>query len=425
MKKNFLSRGFAFLLHQIWNEKRSNTALFLELLIVSSIVWFLVDCLYVILACRAEPTGFDATNCYKLTLSTLDQGSVGYDAAHPTDSAAVAITDHLALIDLVRHDEDVELAAYSHRNDPYNASSQTMGCKVDTFTTTGRYLLVQPDFIRLFRYTDPEGKHTTEQLAQALERYEVLVSPGACGDSVDLSRYVGQKAFVSNDSLHLRIASLATPVKRFTWEETRDSEVIVIWLSEGYLTDHEYFNLSIRVKAQRMPGFEQRMRERIKSKQWRAGNFYVSDFIAYDQLRTNTESVHDAQIRNYTVSIVFLLVNVFLGLLGTFWFRTQQRYPEIGIQKAMGATNADVALRLTSEAMTIMTAAFLLSMVVSFNIAHAGLTSTYQGLTLTAPRFVLCELMAYALMTLIIGLGIWFPTLRATKANPADVLRGE
>ena len=35
----------------------------------------------------------------------------------------------------------------------------------------------------------------------------------------------------------------------------------------------------------------------------------------------------------------FLLLNIFLGLLGTFWFRTQQRRSEIALHKAHGATD--------------------------------------------------------------------------------------
>ena len=123
--------------------------------------------------------------------------------------------------------------------------------------------------------------------------------------------------------------------------------------------------------------------------------------------------------------IVFLLVNVFLGLLGTFWFRTQHRFPEIGLQKAIGATNTDITLRLLAEGVLLLTIAFLPSLLIDFGMGYNELTDYYRGVTLGTGRFIVCAAIAYALMLTIIALGIWFPALRATKANPVDVLRGE
>jgi putative ABC transport system permease protein len=44
----------------------------------------------------------------------------------------------------------------------------------------------------------------------------------------------------------------------------------------------------------------------------------------------------------YLVGGAFLLLNIFLGILGTFWFRTQQRKGEIALFKALAA----VAIRM-------------------------------------------------------------------------------
>ena len=40
--------------------------------------------------------------------------------------------------------------------------------------------------------------------------------------------------------------------------------------------------------------------------------------------------------------IGFLVVNVFLGLLGSFWFRVQARRSEIGLRVAMGSSKRKV-----------------------------------------------------------------------------------
>ena len=45
----------------------------------------------------------------------------------------------------------------------------------------------------------------------------------------------------------------------------------------------------------------------------------------------------------------FLLLNIFLGLLGTFWFRTQQRKGEMALMMAVGGSKQSVFFRLLSE----------------------------------------------------------------------------
>ena len=52
---------------QIRNEWRSNLWLALELLVVSVVMWYIIDLLYCRLATYMEPRGFDTEHCYLIT----------------------------------------------------------------------------------------------------------------------------------------------------------------------------------------------------------------------------------------------------------------------------------------------------------------------------------------------------------------------
>ena len=52
------------LLKQIVNERRSNAWLFVELLLVSIVLWYVVDYMFVTLYTYFEPRGFDIENTY-------------------------------------------------------------------------------------------------------------------------------------------------------------------------------------------------------------------------------------------------------------------------------------------------------------------------------------------------------------------------
>lgn len=426
MKRKKLSRIYGYILHQIYNERRSNWALLAELLIVSSVVWYLVDSSYTMVARAIEPKGFDASNCYRIILNRLDVDAVGYDPEHP-DSTDITVADKLALLDRLRHDEDIECAAYSLRNDPYQGSSMSNKVSYDTIYAYAREIFCQPDFLKVFRYRGTNGE-TPEQLAALLNDNHVLLSKGTFKQKYDMNKMIGKEMFINTfDMLPKRLVAIIDPVKRAETEELHYTSVVVRPLRETMLASDflDGGSLAVRVKENKVQGFEERFRQKIKGQAMREGNYFISDFASYDRLGERYMERAKTPMRYYVVAIVFLLMNVFLGLLGTFWFRTQHRFPEIGLQKAIGATNTDITLRLFAEAVLLLTIAFIPSLVIDFSIADAELTEYYRGETLETGRFLICAALSYALMLLIIGLGIWFPALRAVKANPVEVLRGE
>ena len=63
---------------QIRNEWQSNLLLFIELFLVSVIMWFIVDYLYINHQIYRQPLGFDISNCYELKYKILSEGNDGY-----------------------------------------------------------------------------------------------------------------------------------------------------------------------------------------------------------------------------------------------------------------------------------------------------------------------------------------------------------
>ena len=70
------------LLTQIKNEWLSNLWLVLELLVVSVVMWYVVDYLYTRAATYLEPRGFNIEHCYLIELGELTPKSPDYIAGH-------------------------------------------------------------------------------------------------------------------------------------------------------------------------------------------------------------------------------------------------------------------------------------------------------------------------------------------------------
>ena len=162
------------LLVQIKNEWRNNLWLALELLVVSVVMWFVVDYLYTGAATYLEPRGFDISHCYLIEMGKLTEKSPDYLSGQ-TDEQEDA--DILELVDRLRRRPEIEAVSLSQNSYPYNGSNSTDQVRYDTLVADNWTIrrMVTPDFVRVFRYQGARGE-TPEQLAEMLERREFLAS---------------------------------------------------------------------------------------------------------------------------------------------------------------------------------------------------------------------------------------------------------
>ena len=121
-------------------------------------------------------------------------------------------------------------------------------------------------------------------------------------------------------------------------------------------------------------------------------------------------------MRNLSACAAFVLIAVFLGFLGSFWYRTQQRIPELALRKVNGATDTDLFRRSISEGL------ILLCVATPFIVGIAALLSDLpDDLGLTLPAWLMWSMIpvTLVLLALMICGGIWLPARKAMKINPA------
>lgn len=121
--------------------------------------------------------------------------------------------------------------------------------------------------------------------------------------------------------------------------------------------------------------------------------------------------------------MVFLLINILLGIIGTFWLRTQHRRAELGLRIATGSTRMQLWFRLNNEGLLLLTLAALPAAVICYNIGYLDLTEGYMDWGVV--RFLITFFVPYLLMGLMILIGIWFPARQAIRIQPAEALREE
>ena len=407
---------------QIRNEWHSNWWLALELLLVSVVMWYVVDYMFVITNTYNEPHGFDVSHCYLIEMGKLTDKSSDYI---PNDTLLVEEIE--TLVDRLRHRPEVEAVSLSANSYPYNGSNSSITIRYDTLLSD--YCIVRsvtPDFFRVFRYEGIRGE-TPEELAQMLSDGNFMASDNLFLSKYDqrLTSFVGKSFFLGNDSAQtFRLIASLNPVRYSDYEPVwswTSCFVVSLLLRDWYDTNLE---LCVRVKADQDVAFIERLRA-DSEKQFRIGNVFIADIVPFANIRRDYQMDETIQIRNYLFGMGFLLLNIFLGLLGTFWFRTQQRRSEIALRKALGSTNRDVFRRLLAEGMVILVIATIPAVIVDWNLAYAELNYWMNGTTLEPVRFIITVAITFLLIALMIVLGTYIPARKAMKIEPAEALHDE
>lgn len=410
------------LLKQIVNERRSNAWMLVELLLVSVVLWYVVDYTFVTLATYLEPRGFDITNTYRVEVGLLTEKSPDYIADHPVEQHHA---DMRELLDRLRRRAGVEAVSISQNSFPYNGSNNGNGLSLDSMErgyTIWRQ--VTPDFFRVFRYRGANGE-SPEQLAQLLREGTFMASNNAFTPryKVELKDLVGREFKLGSDTTRTYpLAAALADVRYSDFQQACYSRSIVTLLPADQLASGN--ELCLRTRDGESSTFAETLMKDA-SQQYRVGNLFIAKVTSFDRIRRSFQLDETNQMRDYFVGMCFLLVNIFLGLLGTFWFRTQQRRAEMALMMAVGSTKRGVFFRLLSEGLVLLILITPLALIADHQIANAELTPFWYFSSFSIGRFAIGTVITFLLMALMILLGIWFPARQAMKIHPAEALHEE
>ena len=178
----------------------------------------------------------------------------------------------------------------------------------------------------------------------------------------------------------------------------------------------------LRVKPGTSKDFAEHLMK-LSVNQLSVGNLFILKVHDYEDIRNDfqQESYNQVQVRFWMMG--FLLLNILLGIVGTFWFRTQHRRAESALRIAVGASRMQLWQRLNKEGLLLLTLAALPAAVICYNIGHLELTEGYMEWGVV--RFLITFVITYFLMSLMILVGIWFPARQVIRIHPAEALREE
>lgn len=412
----------------IWNQRRINAWIFIELLIVTAAMWTMIDHFWVVYRTYQQPLGFKIDKTWSVKITSYGEGSEEYVSDSIT--GASRLEDLYSMMAQLKRLPMVENIAVSYYSCPYsrgNTWRSILPLEGDTSRRNNsiqvRY--VTPDYFDLFRIHDLNGQSITDQLQK--QRAVAVLTSEAKNEFYPDSEAVGKKIMINaGNGEEFRIVAVCTSIKYTEYERPESSvyqvmseDMLNSWVNSYGLESAE---LSLRVKADYTP--EALMASIREAGGIRSNNMYVYATEPFDALRERRIRFFEDESKEKAGIMFFILINVFFGVVGTFWLYTQNAQSEIGLRMAIGSTRQSIRRFIFLQGLLLLALTVIPVLLYALNMIYLEKIETYR-MAITFGRFLITFGATYLVMAVIIYIGIWYPSHKAMQIQPAEILHYE
>lgn len=419
---------------QLWNRRRNNLWLLVELLLVFCLVWYMVDYFFVLGYNESLPASRDTSHTWQVNVRQLPESHPDYKAGESDSTALEA--NYARVLDRLRRFDGIEavsvITIYSSPNSG-NYMGDYYRNKEDTLKeASGQIVEFDPreDFFRVFGYRYPDGKPVSVKDFDWADPKAMVISKRVSDQLFGSAGGIG-KEVVHEDDNHI-IKGVVGDIKRFSYLRTQSTFYLPVKADADNIEDMEIAirNSDTYADAVFLRKFREKMYDEL-----RIGNFYLQSIKSYKQIEKETSASfgQTGNVRIYSALLLFFLLNILLCVMGTFWYRIRVRREEVGLRMAMGATQQGILRQFFVEGLCLLAIITIPAMLIEMQFVYAGMIDTLgqEGKNLaflpdrTVVRFLLTNCITWLVLACMILLAIWIPAKRASRMVPADALHYE
>lgn len=384
------------LIKLIWNKRGTHALLIIEIWASFMVLFGVLSMIVYNFTNYLEPIGFQYEQVWNL------------DLTNNQDTIEVADKMKRAL-QRVRSYPEVASASRMSSNTPFSASQ--MNNSVDY-----NKINVLAD-----QYFTDETMHTT---------LDLQVESGRWFDASDLvSKYV---AIVINKKMKEGLFANDNPLGKVIKVDDKVSYKVVGTIdrfkSAGEFSadvpgmfrmigkdDDWYTNMIIKTKSGTDANFEARLVRDMATllPGWGIEVSYLKDS------RNNRHKITLVPVMIFLIVSGFLLTNVALGLFGILNLSIAKRRGEIGLRRAMGATEENVTRQFLGEVWVLAVFSILLGLLFAIQFPLLNVFDVPFN------TYIIAVLAAILIIFLIVTLCAWYPSRQASRIHPAIALHEE
>lgn len=427
------------ILKNLWSRRRRNGWLLAELILVAILSWYIFDPVMVVTYERHLPLGYDADRLCMVSVGMLPQEAPGYEP-QAADSASLMQT-YLNLVDRARQHPDVEQAtpvlSFVYPGAMGTGTSSFIA-EGDSVAHTALFIEFLPHthFFETYGFQSGKGSMSATQLSDLDNGDYYIMTEDLLEEMFHTHTYRNQRCWEVNgtDTSYTAVKGTVKACKYLSdWRPV--PMVFMPQQNPDICSSLDNLRMVIRLKeGVSMERFLHDFRPWML-RQLRAGNLYARELQSYDEINAAREFSDSTALYRRNLSIaLFFLINLCLGVIGTFWMQTRTRREEVGVMLSYGATPHRIRLMLLGEGTVLTTLATFIGCFIYLQYAFSeGLNKGNSWMPAVIPswvdnfglHFFLISLVVYVILLLVVWIGIYIPARRISAISPTEALRDE
>jgi putative ABC transport system permease protein len=387
----------------IWNKKRQNFLIMLELFISFLIMFAIFTILISYYKSYSKPVGFDYTNVWNIKRSKADvvtQSTLSRDS--------VIMLERL-LKQQIKAMPGIQEVSFSSSNTPFANSQTSFFINYEKKRLKTNIYVVEDSYISLLNIKMQSGRWFTRD--------------------DDGSNYVPS---VINEKLKQSLFGDTDPLNKLIRLGERNYKILGVVDNikdvsdykdafEGFYVraDTSFYGYSnsilVKVKENSNPELESMMFKSL-SRLMKDASIEIEQL---DERRLNANKLELFPVIMLLIVVLFFIINVALGLFGVLWQNINKRKGEIGLRRAIGATKSDILKQMVGETILLTTLSIIAGSFFAIQFPLLNILDIASGVYITA------LLLAIIFIYIFVILCSLFPAKQASAIYPSEVLRAE
>lgn len=425
------------ILKNLWSRRRRNGWLLAELILVAILSWYIFDPVMVVTYERHLPLGYDTDRLCMVSVGMLPQEASGYEP-QAADSASL-VQAYLNLVDRVRRHPDVEQAtpvlSFVYPG-AMGIGTSSFIAEGDSVAHTALFIEFLPHthFFETYGFQSGKGSMSAAQLSDLDNGYYYIMTEDLLEGMFRTHTYRNQRCWkvTGTDTCYTAVKGTVKVCKYLS--DKRPVPIVFMPLQNPDIRSRlDNMRIVVRLKeGVRMGRFLHDFRPWML-RQLRIGNLYARELQSYDEINAAREFDSTMLYRCNLSIALFFLVNLCLGVIGTFWMQTRTRREEVGVMLSFGATPHRIRLLLLGEGTALTTLATFIGCFIylqyafseGLNMGNSLAEVVIDWIDNFGLHFFLVSLMVYVILLLVVWIGIYIPARRISSISPTEALRDE
>lgn len=380
----------------IWNKKGTHSLLIIEILASFLVLFGVLSLIVFNVRNFLQPIGFEYEQVWNVDLAS-NQDTVDVNRKLTT------------VMQRIRSYKEVETATRMSSNTPFSANQIGNSVTYNKVTAGGDFYYTDQDFNKVLDLPLLKGRWYRD--GDRVAKFIPIVINKKMEDKLFLDETSLNKVIKIDDKSSYKVVGVVDNFKA-KGEFMSDSPALFEMLAKD---DGWNSNVLIKTKRGTDANFEAKLVKDIAVMLpgWGIEVSYLKES------RLNRHNLTLVPVIIFLIISGFLLTNVALGLFGVLNLNISRRKNEIGLRRAMGATEGKVTIQFLGEIWVIATFSLIIGLLFAVQFP---LMNVFD---LDSEIYITSIFASIAVIYIIVTLCAWLPSKQASRIHPALALHEE